>query len=180
MTLRVEQLPDTAPAPSTNGAGRSVVDRIRARHEASQGAKTIDLPVPGYEPEKGKPSDLGVRYRPLRPEDLARLEKVAVDTQVETRIKLHIDSLIAACECILIRNERGEFTPLLIDGEPVYFDDRLAGWFGEELDTAREIVLTVFSTLPEAYVGAIQHAEKIQDWMNGESEVGQERLLGES
>lgn len=178
MTLDLEHKP--AANGSAPVAGNSALDRIRARHTQMQAAKHVDLPVPGYEPGPGEPSDLGVRYRPLQAADLARLEGRADDTSVETRIKLSIDALIAACECILIRSENGSFEPFLIDGEPVGFDDKLAAFFGQELDTVREIVLSVFSKLPAPYVGAVQHADKVIDWMNGEQDVGQERLLGES
>lgn len=175
MALGVEQLV----TPSNGTVPKSVEDRIRAEHKKAQGKSRLDLEVPGY--EFGEPqSTLGVRYRPLDPEDLERLEASVKDVNVKTRITLSIDALIAACECILIRGEDGVFRPLLVEGEPVAYEDRLASWFGEEFDTAREIVLTVFSKLPAAYVGAMQHREEIEKWMNGEEHAGQEQLLGES
>lgn len=156
-SLGLEQIP----APADTSVPSSTLDRIREQYRRAAEKQTLDLGVPN--------SDLGVRYKAVDPDDLPILEE-------DEKSARHPDFLIAACDCILIRDEHGEWEPLTADGLPVQFDQQLAELMGWHTATSREVVLKVFSTVPSPKVGIVRHVLKLNEWMSG----GQESLLGES
>lgn len=139
--------------PDKPAPGRSLVDRIRERHESRN--QTLDLPIPEWG------GDVVVRYGRLAPKALqaAAKRKGARASNAEL--------LVAACREVLIRDdESGELVPAReADGQPgpIRFDGRLADLFAIQADTQRDVVIRMYAD--DIAVGA--HAKRVFDWQTG-------------
>lgn len=149
----------------------SALAKIRALYAQAKREQHLDLPLP-------RNPLLQVRYGVIDTDDIADTAK--------TQQELRQDILIAACECILVRTDTGEFEPLLYGGEPVRFDHRLSELAGlgvppvEEGGTARQVVIEAFSGAPSPYMAITNHTIQLERWMAGEGAIDEGELLGES
>lgn len=164
-SLGLERVPEAAEGAKTVAGDGSVLDRIRALYEEAEQAKYLDLGLPGQVGEL-----LRVRYEV--PED------DAVDFNGKTPQEINLDSLIACCRCLVMR-EGEKWEPLTHNGVPVQFDETLAeimGWEG--VDTARDVALRAFNGAPKSDAAVAQHVMRLTSWLSG-GVVDEERLLGE-
>jgi hypothetical protein len=161
--MHIEPIP-----PEEAATGPSPLDAIRAIYANAQAEQRLTLPVP-------RTAGLGVRYRAIDPDEYT--------TQARSNRDANVDFLIAACECVCTRSEHG-WEPLVLDGEPVRFDETLAGVLGlpglEQGGSARDVVLKVFSKVPQPHMAIARHVVEITNWMAGEGALDEESLLGES
>jgi hypothetical protein len=150
-----------------HGSGFSDLDRIRERAAKGPANKTHDLDIPGFNGE------LSVRYKVLPFERARAIElERASDPSDWRELRVMMDEMIEACECILVSGEDGQMVPLAGEGgRLVRFDGRLAKGFGIDAEEAREVVLGVFA-FPQS-VGRdrapymiSQHFEKYLSWLN--------------
>lgn len=166
--LGIERIP---PAGQEPGVQDSALAKIRALYAQAKGQQHLDLPLP-------RNPLLRVRYRAIDPDDLADTAK--------TMQEVRQDVLIAACECILYRDDAGEFVPLTYGGEPVRFDHRLSEIAGlgvptvEQGGNARQVVIEAFRGAPSPHMAITSHTNQLERWMAGEGAVDEESLLGES
>lgn len=160
-------------------AGSSALARIRGLYREAEREQRLDLLVPGFEPKRGKPSDLGVRYRPLSDDEKDELAQ-------RDDLRPSLDYLIAACECLLIRNEEGVLEPLRQGRALVGFDETGSTVLGlgvpsaEHGGSARDVVLAVFKRTPDPSAAASRHFLRWNQWVSGDGQIDEERLLGES
>jgi hypothetical protein len=94
--------------------GKSALERIRERYTQGSANETVDLDVPGYE------GDVAVRYRVL-PFEKARELEIAATREPQSNpyreLRVMMDELIHACDCILVRVEGGDRVPLTEGGD---------------------------------------------------------------
>jgi hypothetical protein len=179
MTAVEPQTPQTNPEPAFSGALAAVK---RRRKEIIELEGHLDLLVPAYE------GTLKVRYRDLSdPEhdELAKKFEQArrVDTKKADR-EQGADILIKHCERIYVREGDGDWQLLEENNDPYRFDKRLGGLLELESNTAREVVLDVFSPVDDKgkrrHPDAIgQHVESIFAWRAGRRDDIDRQLLGE-
>lgn len=169
MTLGLEQL-ERAAADTITAGESSTLDQIRDLYREAEQSQHLDLSLPG---KLGKL--LKVRYGVTDDE---------IDVNGKTAREINLDALVAACECLLIR-EGDRWEPLTRDGEPVRFDENLSEMldFGvpsvERGGTARDVALKAFSGAPSPHAAVAQHITRLSRWMVGGT-VDEEQLLGES
>lgn len=154
----------------------------KRRDEIIKEGGHLDLLVPGYE------GNLKVRYRDLSDaehDELAkRFERARKRDDTAGERESGADILIKHCERIYVREPGAdEFVELEENGDPFRFDKRLAPLLGLGSETAREVVLDVFSPSngprrrhPDAIA---PHIEAIFAWRQGREEEIDKRLLGE-
>lgn len=169
-------------APDDSGYGSALAAIRKRREEIIKEGGHLDLLVPGYQ------GNLKVRYRDLSdPEhdELAkRFERARNRDDTAGERESGADILIKHCERIYVREPGAEkFEVLEESGDPFRFDKRLAPLLGLESETAREVVLDVFSPSegprrrhPDAIA---PHIEAIFAWRQGREEEIDKRLLGE-
>jgi hypothetical protein len=170
--LDLEPIPPAGQEPPARRSGKSTLDRIRSMYaKAKTDQPHLDLPVP-------RTPLLRVRYRAIDPDEWSTTATRTLDVQ--------LDTLIEACECILVR-EGKEFEPLLdAAGEPVRFDEMFSEMADlgvppvEQGGTARQVVLAAFRRAPVPAMAVSSHFEQVIDWMSGAGGVDEEELLGES
>src|SRR5438093_471439 len=108
---------------TTNVAPDSVLAQLRELRTQLQQERHIDVDVPGYQ------GVLRARYRPLSYERLraiAERTRKAPGTEAGRELALAAESLIAACEVMLVRQNDGSYEPLEHGGTPVRYDEHLA------------------------------------------------------
>lgn len=168
--------PEALPAGEhENGRDNSMMGELRRRHAELAEAKTLDLPVPGYN------DTLVARYRVLDIKgELDHLQaKVAHEFRSigEQGVYGTIDALIMACEGMYYNNG-SELKPLSEgigpDEPPVLYDDRLADFLGFEAQSARETVLETFGRNEPAL---IEHGRQLSVWMQNTSRTVMEGFL---
>lgn len=170
------ETPESAESPN------SVRAMLRERWEGIQKAETLDLSIPMV------PEDvLKVRYHSLPSEELDKLGKKIANSQQKgsvAAVKFNADFLIRCCQAILVPISADEDAPMdvLVDdeGDPIVFDVRLARFLGfeDEVESARQVVFTLFSKAPQPDIALVSHAEKIANWMQGVQANTSETLLG--
>lgn len=142
--------------------GSSLLEQLREKRRAAAAAKTIDLPIPGYD------GDLIARYRLLDVlvdgKQLGEKIRREFTSQTERTFYGALDTLITACEGLYIRNQAsGELEPLDPDGQgPVCYDHRLAEGLELEASTARETLKALFNG---EEVRILTHADQLGRWM---------------
>lgn len=159
--LGIEPIPADEPG-EPKRPGRSLIDQIRAEYHQDTSRRTLTLSIPR--------TKLGVRYKAIRPED------VAGDDPDRKVADVFADFLVAACDSLVMRAERSDpWETVEVDGMPVKFDGEAASLFDWPGKSAREYVLAAFSRvpMPESAIGA--HFERIEEWLR----TGDDRL-GES
>lgn len=173
--------PET-PAANEPAFGSALAAIKRRREEIITKGGHLDLLVPDYE------GNLKVRYRDLSDvehDEMAKRFQSARrrdDTQGER--ESGADILIKHCERIFVREPGQEkFVELEEDGDPFRFDKRLGNLLGLAGESAREVVLDVFSPSdgtrrrnPDAIA---PHIESIFAWRQGRADEIDRSLLGE-
>lgn len=166
------------PPEGANGAGNdarmNLLASIRAKREEAKGDHVLDIDIPGYE------GMVVARFRPFPIEKterkMAEFQKMVGKQPV--MLKAACDTLIDACEQIMIRNGP-EDEPKPIDADavpPIAFDSRLAELFGYSATTARQVVLGLFPT--EQAIVAMNI--RVSGWMQDVSSDTDRELLGNS
>jgi hypothetical protein len=145
----------------------SALDRIKARREDLRKERHLELEVPGYGGE------LVVRYRPVPWDGLREIAR-KVDRSNHPRKELNgqVDTLIAACDEVLIRVE-GDLQPIE-DGQTTRFDG-LPDLLGYEATSARAAVFGLFNN----DLAVVTAHNDLAEWMAGAEEEADEELLGE-
>lgn len=145
----------------------SVMESLRARHRELVQAKTLDLPIPGYD------GDLVCRYRLLSMKELEnignRVQK-QVKGQGDRVLLASLDSIIIACEGMHYSRD-GQLVPLSEslgkDEPPIKYDERLVEFLAlkiSEEDTmgpARKVVIAVFGGNE---IAILDHSRAIGQW----------------
>lgn len=177
-----ERLDEPQAEEETTESPNSVRSMLRERWEGIAKAETIDLPIPQVDPGL-----LQVRYHALSSEDLDKLgKKIARSQQTGSKaaVAFCADFLIRSCRAILVPISGDEEAPMdvLVDdeGDPIVFDTRLARFLGfeDEVNSAREVVYTLFSKAPQPDVAIATQTEKLSNWMRGVQVDTSETLLG--
>lgn len=148
----------------------TVLAKLRAARAKLEANRTVDIEIPGWS------GLLFARYKQLSYEDWRPLTAAERGPQSPTEeLVTAWDTLIAACECIMIANDEGELEPLG-DGK-VRFDSRLADLLplasGSDDDpvipeTPHEIVAAVFPNEPSV----IGQRDQYIYWLaNGEAMI---------
>lgn len=158
------------PAGGSHG-GRSLAQRIKARHERR--SRHLDLPLPEYD------GDVVVRYRRIDPKTLRQAAKAKGPRAGNARL------LVAACHEVLLRDDEGRLHPASEeDGldAPVRFDGRLADMF--EMQGATDPIDICIRMYADD-VALAAHAKALYDWQTGEDlrEIDDEEvdeLVGEA
>lgn len=162
--------------PAAHAAGSILGQIAQRRAELAQGRKPLDLEIPGYD------GQLWCRYRFVSYDRLAnigvRLTRTVKDEATRNLLGC-VDTLIACCDEILVRNQAGALVSMsseIGDDRPVQYDRRLADGLGFEAETARDVVLGVFAN-EYALIG---QAGEVTEWLTRESPEVDKELLGES
>lgn len=143
-------------------AGRSIIDRVRERHE--QREDYLELPIPAWVVRRGEPSDVHVRFHRIARKTMRNLLR----RKQQNDVVFAADLLVAACDEVFVRDDNGNLQPASVgDGldEPVRFDGRLADMFAlSPSETQRDIVLRIFGDNEAAVLYA---ADRIFNWQTG-------------
>jgi hypothetical protein len=179
MTDTAEQV---AAADEGNEGFVGALDAIRHRRNEIIGKGTLELLVPEY---KGT---LKVRYRdltdPQHEEAAKRFRRAQQREDIEGERESMADVLIAHCDRIYVReSEDAPYQELEQNGDPLKFESRLAKLLDLDAETARLVVLDVFSPKegnrrrqPDAVA---LHVNAIFAWREGRQGDISETLLGE-
>lgn len=142
----------------------SMMDALRAKHQALGASKSIDIPLPGYD------GLLVVTYRVLDVKkeigDINRRIRREFKQEMERILYSTID--VMARSCVAISTTRnGELWPLSAsigpDEPPVCYDSRLAEFMGfVGAESARQVILAVFQNI-ETMV--LAHGQELSAWM---------------
>lgn len=167
--------PDEAPA-----AGGDLRSRLRAARAKSLDEHRLALPVPGY------PADLElvVQFHPLGDgRELEEIGKKAMKEQEGRELAAVIDTIIAACEGIYLREDDGSLVGLHVlyelgdQDRPVRFSDpRLAEALEFDAPTTRDAVRAVFRENDAAILSV---GEQLGRWLPDVTKQVDRRLLGE-
>jgi hypothetical protein len=172
----------TADPPAEERFGGALAAIRQRRDQIIREGGHLDLLVPGYQ------GNLKVRYRDLsdteHDEMAKRFERARNRDDTQGERESGADILIKHCERIYVREPGAEeFQELEENGDPFRFDKRLGALLGLGSETAREVVLDVFSPSqgprrrhPDAIA---PHIEAIFAWRQGREEEIDRRLLGE-
>jgi hypothetical protein len=159
------------------------LEAVREQRDKIKGKKVLELLVPGY---KGK---MRVVYKDLtdaQHEKLAeRVDDAEERNDTEGFREGIADVLIAHCREVQVRlPSTGEFVPIADKGGPMTFGKPLAEAMHLDADTARGVVLEIFSpkdeetgvrTQPDAIA---PHMQAIFAWRQGREEEISKDLLG--
>lgn len=157
-----------------SGDALTVMQQLRdQREELKSGDHILDLDIPGYN------GMLVARYKPVRFEIIEKLTRRAQKEAKRFNISMNLlastDTLIEACDQIMLR-VNGELTPIPTgSGLPVRFDSRLSEAMGFEAEEAREVVAGVFGN----EFGVITHNVQYSTWLRDVTKEVDENLLGE-
>lgn len=152
-------------------AGSSLLDELRAKRAEATQDRRLELDVPGYE------GLLVVRYRPTTWEEDKKIsEKLERSKNPRKELYAALDTLITACDQILLRKHDGTLVPIEQEDpsqgdEPVRFDGRFAAIMGLETGSAREVVLATFKHNHRA-IGV--HGEELGKWLAEVNSEGDE------
>jgi hypothetical protein len=165
-------------------AGRSeaLLDEIRDLREEAKRDHHLILEVPGL---KGK---LGVRYKVIDSDQTEKIAKRLRKVKQSRNLIGSIDTLITACDQIVVHDPGHVKCLLDDDGEltewrpidpsspiPVRFDSRLAEILHLPSSEAREIVAAVF----QSDLSIIQQNVRVSRWMTDTTREVDDDLLGE-
>lgn len=154
------------------GANHTLLNTLRAKREELKEDHTLDLDVPGYE------GMLVARFRPFPVEKAERKMKEfqKLVGKQPVLLKAACDTLIDACEQLMIRKEPGtEPVPIDPDVEPpIAFDSRAAELFGFQATTARQVVIGLFPTEQSIVATNVE----VSRWMQTLTRDTDEELLG--
>lgn len=146
--------------------GRSVTDVLREKYAGP--GRTKDLPIPRYTYDDGSPMLIG-RYRVLASKELLRIGR-----ESKTLIAQGCALLAAACDELLIRDEKGRTHSLAeYEGLPgkVKFDGKLAELLGipaEQAATAPDVVFFAYGE----DTPILGHSDLLTGWMTGKDLSG--------
>jgi hypothetical protein len=158
------------------------METIRHKRNKIIAKDHLELLVPGYE------GTLKVKYRALsdgqHDEAAKRVRRAEEREDVEGRRESMADVLILHCDRIYVReSDDAPFQELEQHGEPLKFESRLASLLDVGVDTARAVVLEVFSPKEDGrrrQPDAIAlHVNAIFSWREGRENEIDEALLGE-
>jgi hypothetical protein len=157
-----------------SGARATLLNQLRGKREELKGDHYLDLDIPGYD------GMLVGRFRPFPIEKSERKmrEFQKLMGKQPMLLKAACDTLIDACEQIMVRKEAGA-EPVPIDPDvdpPIAFDSRAADLFGFQANTARQVVIGLFPT--EQSIVAIN--VEVSRWMQTLTRDTDEELLGNS
>lgn len=166
------------PQGATQGNGAAderatLLATLRKRREEAKADHHLDLDIPGYD---------GLMLARFRPFPIEKTERKMAEFQrlsgkQPMLLKSACDTLIDACEQIMLRKEEGG-EPFAIDDDampPIGFDQRLAELLEFKADSARQVVLGLFAT--EQAVLAMN--VEVSRWMQDVTRKTDEGLLGE-
>jgi hypothetical protein len=163
---------DLIAVPPNPDDAQSLLDQIKEqREDLKSGEHRLELDVPGYN------GMLVVRYKPVRWDVIEQLtKKVRKDKSgVSKNVLASTDTIIEACEEVLLR-VNGELTSIPTgQGGPVQFDSRLASALSFEAETARQVVAGVFPN----EMGVIDHNVRYSRWLRDVTKEVDDDLLGE-
>lgn len=173
--------PEGAPAqgdPQGNGDGgarANLLTTLRAKREEAKADQYLDVDIPAYD------GLLVARFRPFPIEKSERkaneLRKLR-EAHAPVLLKASCDTLIDACEQLMVRTEvGGEPKPIDPDTDvPIAFDSRAAELFGFKADTARQVVIGLFPTEQ----AIVKTSVDVSVWMTTLQRESDEELLGNS
>jgi hypothetical protein len=172
---RSEDSPQGSPQGNGSGDARAtLLATLREKREANKAEHHLDLDLPGYD------GLMVARFRPFPVEKTER--KMAEFQKLQGKqpilLKVACDTLIDACEQVLLRKEEGA-EPFPIDDEampPIGFDSRLSELLEFKADSARQVVLGIFPT--EQSILAMN--ARVSQWMADVTSETDRGLLGES
>lgn len=156
------------------GARATLLNQLRGKREELKEDHYLDLDIPGYD---------GMLVGRFRPFPIEKSEKKMREFQklagkAPMLLKAACDTLIDACEQLMIRKEAGT-EPVPIDPDvdpPIAFDSRAAELFGFPAQTARQVVIGLFPT--EQSIVALN--VEVSRWMQTLQRDTDEELLGNS
>lgn len=144
-------------------APNSILASLREKRAKAATNKTVDIAIPGYR------GDLVARYHLLDPlvEGKVigeRMKREFPDDEDKMTYYALVDTLIAACDGLYLRNTEGVLEAIDPegDGDACCYDSRLAAGLGIESDSARKTLLAVFNGNK---VAVTQHSMRLQQWM---------------
>ena len=176
----IQPLPDPEPEEAEEQSeANTLMERLRAERQGMAEDQSIDISIPGY----GDPVLL-CRYRLVEGRELQRImDKVRRQTKdsFDRNLLTTVDTFIAACEGIYIKEPDSEEEPVPLDpdntGAPMQYEPSLAKFLGFEANNAREVVRGVFGENDNAIM---QHGARLARWFgNTELTDTEEFLLGE-
>jgi hypothetical protein len=143
----------------------SLLGELKANRQRIEARKHVELQIPGWD-------SLYVRYRALPWETLRTFEASTVENPTPNdELAVAWDTLIAACEEVLIKNEDGSLSSL--DSTPVAFEQRLARLTGDDVaETPHDVIASIF---PNEFALMQQLGEYIE-WLNFSSTGSYEEL----
>lgn len=133
--------------------GRSLVDRVRARHEGRD--QHLDLPIPRWR------GDVVVRFERIPRKTLVQIQNMRSARGSNAQL------LVDACREILVRDDDGTLHPASEGDElpgPIRFDGRLADLFELNADNQRQIVAAMYAD----DVAITKHCQRVLAWQTGE------------
>lgn len=153
----------------------SVWAQLRAEHaKLAEAREPLILDVPGYTGTKIRYHFVELGQTEASTKKLAKIKSITQQTLISA-----IDTLLLACDEILVELPGG-VRPLADDGEPpIKFDHRLAegmGW--PDNLKARQIVHRLFGGKKGEY-RILNQAREVSAWIEGEQEEVAEEFVGE-
>lgn len=156
-------------------ARATLLTSLRAKREALKADHYLDLDIPGYD------GLLLARFRPFpieKSEAKAKQLQKLQASNAPVLLKASCDTLIDACEQLMVRTEEGG-DPKPIDPDtdvPIAFDSRAAELFGFSATTARQVVIGLFGTEQSIVAMSVE----VSRWMTTLQRDNDEELLGNS
>ena len=158
----------------------SLLDTLRTRRDEHAVAQTVEMEVPGYN------GMVALRLRALTGREqtqvATRLER---SRSPEKELTANMDTLILACDEVVVRGEYGEPWQSLgsYDGdEPVAIDARLVELLHltPTTDTARETLRSLFALAPSPDLAIGSVVNDYIDWMRAANDEIDREFVGES
>lgn len=175
---RIGHVPDE-PEQEQNGGEFFTDDRdallghLRAmRQEFVTADHKLDLDLPGFQ---------GLVLARFRPYQISKSEQKsrALQQRFEKKEPMILDAacdtLIDACDQIMVRKQKGDDPFPIDDEDPIKFEARLAELFGFQGTRAREIVKAMFPTEQSIIAMSIQ----VTEWLRDVTKDADEEALGE-
>lgn len=151
---------------------RSSIERLRGLRDRIGSSRSEVFEIPGYNGE------LVARYGIVPWGELKRLgQKAERSKNPRKELITQADTLIMACQEIMIRDQQGELQKLIPESEPpLRYDDRLAKILGFTASKAREVLSGTISN----DIAISAHHNEVVGWMEDTSSEDDEEFLGES
>jgi hypothetical protein len=175
--IPAELSPIEPPATGNGEAPSSLIADLRAQHQRiiRRTHTTIELPHGLW---AGK---LAVRYHYLDERAIDRMLKL-VNSADDPAVVLeaNTDIMIAGCEEIVARRDTEDDWGLVVPGEHLRFEPRLAELLQLDASDARGVVHALFGGRIKGAIAIGAHATKYINWLQGEAPGVAETLEGES